>query len=147
MKDEEMTSTPKKKIRVVAAEIKSEDTYLITQRRANATYPMLWEFPSGKVEESESDVGALQREVMERIGVKVNVGDLSMETNHTYDQYDLDFIVYACSIADDAQIKPLKVNDFKWVKLTEIDQYEFPPADAESMHKLLDELQTQSIKK
>jgi 8-oxo-dGTP diphosphatase len=120
---------------------------LITQRRANATYPMLWEFPSGKVEENESDIEALQREVMERIGVKVHVGDLSMESNHAYDQYDLDFMVYACTISDDALIKPLKVNDFRWVKLTEIEQYEFPPADAESMHKLLDELQTQSIKR
>jgi 8-oxo-dGTP diphosphatase len=133
-------SDQKKKIRVVAAEIESDGMYLITQRRANAIYPLLWEFPSGKVENGESDEIALQRELMERIGVRAKIGDLAIETKHEYEKYELDFVVYHCTIADDVQIKALKVNDFKWVKLIEMSQYEFPPADALSIQKLIEDL-------
>jgi 8-oxo-dGTP diphosphatase len=133
-------SNHKKKIRVVAAEIESDGTYLITQRRANAIYPLLWEFPSGKVEEGESDEKALQRELMERIGISAKIGDLSIETKHEYEKYELDFVVYHCTISDDVQIKALKVNDFRWVKIIEMSQYEFPPADAHGIQKLIDDL-------
>ena len=50
-------------IRVVAAEIERDGRYLITQRRPQATMPLLWEFPGGKVEADESDEQALAREL------------------------------------------------------------------------------------
>ena len=50
-------------LRVVAAVIARDDRYLITQRRPSAVLPGLWEFPGGKVEEGETDAGALKREV------------------------------------------------------------------------------------
>jgi len=53
-------------IRVVAAVIEREGRYLITQRRPTAVLPLLWEFPGGRVEESETDAAALKREVRQR---------------------------------------------------------------------------------
>ena len=44
-----------KAIRVVAAEIENDGKYLITQRRPGAILPLLWEFPSGRVEDGETD--------------------------------------------------------------------------------------------
>ena len=49
-------------IRVVAAVIQDDGKYLITQRRENASLPLLWEFPGGRVEPGETDAAALQRE-------------------------------------------------------------------------------------
>ena len=63
-----------KRFRVVAAVISRDGRYLITQRRAHATLPLLWEFPGGRVEDAETDEAALVREVRERLGVDVHVG-------------------------------------------------------------------------
>ena len=63
-------------IRVVAAVIEQDGRYLITQRRPTALLPLLWEFPGGKVEDSETDAEALKREVFHRLGVEVGEGNL-----------------------------------------------------------------------
>ena len=127
----------KHSIRVVAAEIERDGRFLITQRRAEAVLPLLWEFPSGKVEPGETDETALAREIDERLGVKVVVGRLSMFIKHEYDNYALDFCVYHCELLSD-QITARRVNDWRWVLPAEMDKYEFPPADAQTIRRLLD---------
>ena len=62
-------------IRLVAAVIEHDGRYLITQRRATAVLPGLWEFPGGRVEDGESDDEALRRELRERLGAEVEVKD------------------------------------------------------------------------
>ncbi len=123
-------------IRVVAAEIERDGSFLITQRRPEAILPLLWEFPSGRVEEGETDEAALARELEERLGVEVEVGSLSMFIKHEYEDYVLDFCVYQCTLlTDDIQAK--RVHRFKWVTPLEMDAHEFPPADAQTIAKLL----------
>ena len=58
-----MESPPARTIRVVSAVIERGGRYLITQRRATAVLPLLWEFPGGRVEPAETDAAALEREV------------------------------------------------------------------------------------
>lgn len=127
----------KQNIRVVAAEIERDGAFLITQRRAEAVLPLLWEFPSGKVEPGESDEEALARELIERLGVRVEVGKLSMFIKHEYADYALDFCVYRCTLIDDAIVKR-RVRDWRWVPPSEMDKYEFPPADAQTIRSLLE---------
>ncbi len=128
----------KKCIRVVAAEIERGGRFLITQRRPTAVLPLLWEFPSGKVEEGESDETALVREIRERLDVDVRVGKLSMFIKHEYEDYSLDFCVYRCElVAEGEGITPVRVHDWRWVEPAEMDQYAFPPADAQTIEKLL----------
>ncbi len=127
----------KKSIRVVAAEIEQDGKFLITQRRPEAMLPLLWEFPSGRVEDGEDDDVALQRELIERLGVEVEVQQLSMFIKHDYDDYVLDFCVYRCLLKSE-QIETRRVHDWRWVTPVEMDQYEFPPADAETLQKLLE---------
>ena len=128
--------TDKKCIRVVAAEIERDGAFLITQRRPTAVLPLLWEFPSGRVEDGESDEVALAREIRERMDVDVKVGRLSMFIKHEYEDYSLDFCVYRCELITD-DIRPRRVHDWRWVKPGEMEQYEFPPADAQTIQQLL----------
>ncbi|AKT42618.1 (deoxy)nucleoside triphosphate pyrophosphohydrolase [Chondromyces crocatus] len=123
-------------IRVVAAVIEQDGRYLITQRRATAVLPLLWEFPGGRVEEGETDAVALKREVRHRLGVEIEAGQLISFVSHPYERYTVDLYLYECSIQS-GEPAPLAVNEFRWVTSAEFDRYPFTPADEATMNKLL----------
>jgi 8-oxo-dGTP diphosphatase len=123
-------------IRVVAAVIERDGRYLITQRRPAAVLPLLWEFPGGKVEDTETDAAALKREVRHRLGVEIEAGQLISFVSHPYERYVVDLYLYECRITG-GELAPLAVNAFKWVTSAEFDQHPFTPADEASMNKLL----------
>jgi 8-oxo-dGTP diphosphatase len=122
-------------IRVVAAVLESEGRYLITQRRATAVLPLMWEFPGGRVEEGETDAHALKREVRHRLGAEIEVGKLISFVSHPYEHYVVDLFLYECTLLGET-LEARNVNAFKWVTSAEFDQYPFTPADEASMNKL-----------
>ena len=127
-------------IRVVGAMLEQEPgRYLITQRSKTASLPLLWEFPGGRVHEGEDDRAALKRELKERLGLDVIVGEQAMGTHHEYPHYDIDFRVFACRLERPGQeVSHAVVNDHRWVTLGEMGQFKFPDADARTLEKLLD---------
>lgn len=132
-----MNPSPRRTIRVVAAVVEREGRYLITQRRPAAVLPLLWEFPGGRVEDGETDAGALKREVMHRLGVGVEVGQLISFVSHPYERYTVDLYLYECSLVGGEPVA-LNVNAFLWVTSADFDKYPFTPADEASMTQLLD---------
>src|SRR5271165_2297741 len=126
----------RKTIRVVAAVVEHEGRYLITQRRAAAVLPLMWEFPGGRVEENETDINALKREVRHRLGAEVEVGKLISFVSHPYENYIVDLFLYECTLVG-TSLEARNVASFVWATSTEFDQYPFTPADEASMNKLL----------
>jgi 8-oxo-dGTP diphosphatase len=124
-------------VRVVAAVIARDDRYLITQRRPSAVLPGLWEFPGGKVEEGETDLQALKREVRERVGVEVEGGACIGRRTHDYDGYSVDLALYQATIQGDAEPKAVRVAACLWVTSGEFEKYRFPAADQATMDLLL----------
>lgn len=127
-----------KTIRVVAALVERDGRYLITQRRENAVLPLLWDFPGGRVEHGETDEHALAREVAERLGAEVEVGQLISFVNHPYEKYAVDLFLYECKLLSDA-LQCHAVKDYAWVTSKEMESYTFTPVDEASMSKLLGE--------
>src|SRR5579883_1808065 len=126
----------KRTIRVVAAVVESGGRYLITQRRATAVLPLMWEFPGGRVEGDETDAAALKREVRHRLGAEIEVGKLISFVSHPYEHYVVDLFLYECTLLGET-LEARNVAAFKWVTSAEFDQYPFTPADRSSMNKLL----------
>ena len=128
----------KRQIRVVAAQIERDGKYLITQRKPSSSLPLLWEFPGGRVEEGETDESALQRELAEEMKIEVTVREPSVAVTHEYSAYVIDLRVYRCSISTpDEQIQKIGIHDFRWVRPSELDDYEFPGADQATVDALL----------
>jgi len=127
-----------KTIRVVAALVERDGRYLITQRRDTAVLPLLWDFPGGRVEENESDEAALAREVGERLGATVEVGQLISFVNHPYDKYAVDLYLYECRLLSD-HLECRAVKKYAWVTSKEMESYSFTPVDEASMSQLLGE--------
>jgi 8-oxo-dGTP diphosphatase len=122
---------------VVAAVISRGECYLITQRRPSAVLPGLWEFPGGKVEEGETDLQALKREVRERVGVEIEGGACIGRRTHDYDGYSVDLALYQATIPGDAEPRAVRVTDCIWVTSSEFEKYRFPAADQATMDLLL----------
>jgi len=123
-------------IRVVAAVIEHGGRYLITQRRASAVLPLLWEFPGGRVEEGETDAEALKREVRFRLGVDVHAGRLMSFVTHPYERYVVELYLYEGKLVE-GEPSAVNVSDFRWVESSEFEKYTFTPADEASMSTLL----------
>src|SRR5580704_15188287 len=119
--------SPQRTIRVVAAVLENRGRYLITQRRATAVLPLMWEFPGGRVEDNETDANALKREVRHRLGVEVEVGKLISFVSHPYEHYVVDLFLYECRLAV-VSLEARNVNAYKWVTSAEFDRYPFTPA-------------------
>jgi 8-oxo-dGTP diphosphatase len=62
-------------VRVVAAVIERDGKILIGQRKPGGRHALKWEFPGGKVEPGEDDRTALNRELLEELGLDAVIGD------------------------------------------------------------------------
>jgi len=125
-----------KVIVVVSAVIQRDSKYLITQRMEKAVLPLLWEFPGGRVETDENPEEALSRELKYRLGLRVQVGELISVTQKDYSDYAVELHLYACEVGAQ-EPQPLMVKDARWVASDDFSSYDFPPADKESMDRLL----------
>ena len=73
---------------------------------------MMWEFPGGKVEQGETDAEALDRELLHRLGVRIQVGKLISFVTHPYEHYVVDLFLYECRIVNGA-LEPRAVTAFE----------------------------------
>ncbi len=102
---------------------------LIGQRKKGKDLEFLWELPGGKLEEGETLKDCLKRELMEEMGLKVQVGSLFMQK--AYD-YDFGSFVINAFFAETENFDIPKICEHEkvlWVKPEDILKYEFSPAD------------------
>ena len=120
---------------VVAALIWEEDRFLACQRPAHKARGLLWEFVGGKVEPGETHQQALIRECREELDVEIGVGELFMELIHEYPDLTVRLSLYHAAITEGTP-KMLEHNDIRWIRVCEIDDLEFCPADKDILNKL-----------
>jgi 8-oxo-dGTP diphosphatase len=120
---------------VVAALIWDGDRFLACQRPANKARGLLWEFVGGKVEPGEGREAALIRECREELGITVAVDDVYMELIHEYPDLTVQLILFNAHIAEGIPQK-LEHNDIRWLRVSEIEHYQFCPADRDIIKKM-----------
>ena len=130
-----MTAQSETILEVVAAKICRGDTFLLCQRAATKSRPLMWEFVGGKVEPGETKPQALIRECREELDITVAPAELFMELTHAYPDLTIHLSLYHCTIAAGTP-KLLEHNDLRWILPSEIPQYEFCPADAEILKRI-----------
>lgn len=124
---------------VVAAIISnSNNQLLITLRPAGYHLSGLWEFPGGKVENGESKKDALIREIKEETGLDITVGDLFWEEKVDYSKKRVHLFFYNCLLTkQNQQVECHEIDDFKWVKKSQLNDYNFPMADKDLINFIL----------
>jgi mutator protein MutT len=122
-------------IEVAAGLVFREGKLLITQRYPEAHMGGLWEFPGGKREPQESFSECLKRELMEELGIEVEVLDLVETITHEYPEKTVLLQFFRCAWRKH-EPQPLGCPDFRWITRNELRDFSFPPADARLLEKL-----------
>src|SRR5688572_19552445 len=137
----ESSSCMRERKLVVAGLILGEDRrVLITQRRADQSLPLQWEFPGGKVEPGEAPTAALARELVEEIDARVTVGRVWDVLFHPYPTFDLVMLVYPCRLALGSVPRAVEVADLAWVRIEDLPgAWDILPADRPLIERLLAE--------
>ncbi|HWI20214.1 MAG TPA: (deoxy)nucleoside triphosphate pyrophosphohydrolase [Vicinamibacterales bacterium] len=123
-------------IAVVAAVIEREDAFLLTLRPDGTHLSGHWEFPGGKVHESETHVEALRREIFEELDAVASVGELIHTVTHAYPEKTVQLFFYRCELMGEA--KPMIGQEMRWVPRGELASLPFPEADRDLIAQLTD---------
>jgi 8-oxo-dGTP diphosphatase len=113
---------------VVCAIIERDGGFLIARRSAGRHLARRWEFPGGKVEPGESEVEALERELLEELAIRVEIVERLTSVEHSYPDRSLRLIAYRCTIVDGEPYAG-EHEELRWIAIDEVCQYDFPEAD------------------
>jgi 8-oxo-dGTP diphosphatase len=125
---------------VVAAVIEWDGKILVCQRRRRDTFELMWEFPGGKVKPGETLPQALQRELLEELGARADIGAELFHTQHRYAEMSepIELTFFAASINPDAA-RNLAFEKMEWRAPEMLHELNFLPADREFIRKLAGE--------
>ena len=113
---------------VVAAIIKKDNLYLVTQRNRNKHMGLKWEFPGGKVEANETLKEALTREIYEELNININVYEKLAEESYKDSEINIVLHYFLCSIKEGV----INLNEheaMEWIEKTDFDKYDFVEGD------------------
>ena len=122
-------------VEVVAALIWDKDRFLICQRPVNKARALLWEFVGGKVDKGESKEEALFRECREELARDIAVDSVFTEVTHDYPDITIHLTLFNSRIVE-GQLTLLEHNDMAWITPSEIENYDFCPADEVILDRL-----------
>jgi 8-oxo-dGTP diphosphatase len=113
---------------VVAALIERRGRVLLSQRREDQSFPLMWEFPGGKVEPGESPSAALEREIREELGCTIRVEDIVDLVFFAYPEFDLVMPVFNVRLVRGTP-RPVQVRAVAWTHPSALTRTSMPPAD------------------
>lgn len=83
----------------------------------------------------ESLEKALKREILEELGVAIDVHEEYYRTEHAYPEKTVALHFFDCSIMS-GEPQTIQVADLRWVHPTQLDRFEFPEGDRELIAQL-----------
>lgn len=131
--------THMKQITVVAAVIEHNSQILCVKRNRNK-YDYIsekYEFPGGKIENEESEVEALQREIVEELSMDIEVTSKLMIVNHAYPDFTLVMHTYMCA-CESRELVLHEHIDLQWLYRPELTRLNWAAADIPIVKKLME---------
>jgi mutator protein MutT len=123
---------------IAVAVVSFDGQYLIGLRPAGAPLAGLWEFPGGKLHPGETPAEAAVRECLEETNLPVAAVGEYKSVEHQYVHGRLKIHFLKCLLINPAPGRE-PAPRFRWVRRESLDQYAFPPANAELIESLKSE--------
>ncbi len=127
-----------KRIEVVAGIIFFEDKILCVQRPKNKlTYiSEKYEFPGGKIEKGETNIEALNRELLEELNLNVDIKAFFTTVIHEYPDFELTMHSYLCEV-DTKEVILNEHISLEWLDVKELKKLDWAGADIPIVDKLI----------
>jgi len=128
-------------ISVIAGVIEKNDRILIAKRKKNSVLGGKWEFPGGKLEDNETPEECLKRELLEEFAIESEIGGFICSTRHPLNcQTTIDLAAYKVRhVSGDFHLHDHE--EVRWIKRSELNQYDFPEADYAIVKRLMEDIQ------
>ena len=123
-------------INVTCAIIYFNDKILVTQRSEKMKLPLKWEFPGGKLEEDESEIDCLIREIREEINIEIKVLEKLSNSIYDYGTFKINLIPFISTYVS-GEIILTEHKDYKIIDKSELLGLDWAEADLPIVEELL----------
>jgi 8-oxo-dGTP diphosphatase len=123
---------------VAAAVIEHDGKILLARRRADAPYPLLWEFPGGKVEPGEDPRDCVTREVREELTIEIAVERIYEVVFFRYPERNVLVLAFLCRWTS-GKITNREVAEHCWTTPAELAGFDLLPADISLAQRIAEE--------
>lgn len=115
-------------INVTCAIIYFNNKILVTQRSEKMKLPLKWEFPGGKLEDGESEIDCVKREIKEEINIDIEVLAKLSNSIFDYGAFTINLIPFISTYVT-GEIILSEHKDYKLLDKTELLNLDWAEAD------------------
>lgn len=115
-------------VKVVCGIISKDDKIFIARRKPEKDLGGYWEFPGGKLENDEDPISALQRELLEELGMEVGNIQYLDKKEHEYDTFIIELFAYSCDFIN-ATFLMTDHDQFLFAEKNKLNNFKLSPAD------------------
>ena len=128
-----------KHFHVTCAIIEKDGKVLSAQRSESMSLPLKWEFPGGKIKDGERPEDCLKREVIEELGVSVNIGSALLPHTHQYEAFSITLYPFICKVVS-GEITLHEHAAFSWLPPEDLHTLDWAAADLPVIQTYIDSL-------
>lgn len=122
--------------KVTAAVIIEDGRLFVTRRPPDDPLAGKWELPGGKIEPGETAEECLQRELLEELEMRADIGALVATTVYHYPHGSFEMLAFEATRASDYLL--LVHDNAAWVGRDDLDSIELAPADVELVSEIIE---------
>jgi 8-oxo-dGTP diphosphatase len=123
-------------INVTCALILLNNRIIVTQRSENMMLPLKWEFPGGKLEENESEIDCIKREIKEELNIEIEVLKSLSNSIYDYGVFKINLIPFVSNYVS-GEIILSEHKDYKLLDKSELLNLDWAEADLPILEEFL----------
>jgi 8-oxo-dGTP diphosphatase len=123
-------------INVTCAIILFNQKILVAQRSEKMKLPLKWEFPGGKLEDGESEVNCIKREIKEEINIEIEILKKLSNSIHDYGTFKINLIPFISNYVT-GEIILSEHKDYKILNKSELLNLDWAEADLPIVEEFL----------
>jgi 8-oxo-dGTP diphosphatase len=124
-----------KTVAVVCAIIFHNNKILAVQRGPNMSLPFKWEFPGGKLEDNETELECIKREIREELSIEIEVQNRLTPSYFAYPNINIELIPYLARYLS-GEIVLAEHKSYQFLDITELNNLDWADADLPILNEL-----------
>lgn len=123
-------------INVTCAIIFFDNKILVTQRSEKMKLPLKWEFPGGKLEDGESEIDCIKREIKEEVNIEIEILEKISNSIYDYGTFKINLIPFISKYVS-GEIILSEHKDYKLLDKSELLNLDWAEADLPIVEEFL----------